>query len=224
MKPRIKVDGTFMAVGALLTVAFYFLPGIYFRNQTFELATFFLGVVCLLKGVFLRMFARGHKKSFSQQGHGLVKTGPYSLLRNPMYFGTFTTGLGFVLMLWPAWLWPIYVGIFYWRFIKQVRTEEQHLTQMFGQEYRDYCQQTPRFFPSVKRALTINVKEIFPWHEGWDTKEKRNIPVVLLIALVAEILQEKVLLGRVDGVLTLAVFIAAVALFGLILVFHYSRK
>ena len=78
----------------------------------------------------------------------LMTDGPYRLSRNPMLSGTFLYLIGICLWLWrwPSWLcFAIFVIIM----LIQVHTEEKRLLNDFGDEYRDYCQRTGRFFPKI---------------------------------------------------------------------------
>lgn len=75
----------------------------------------------------------------------LVTDGIFAHVRNPMYLGflTLTTGLSFVfagefLMLAALGLWfVLHTGV--------VRREERYLTARFGDAYRDYMRQVPRY-------------------------------------------------------------------------------
>jgi protein-S-isoprenylcysteine O-methyltransferase Ste14 len=83
----------------------------------------------------------------------LVKTGPYSLCRNPLYFFStiLAVGFGFCTRTISA---PIFVlivlGVLYYF---QIRHEEQRLTTQFDAEFRSYFQSIPRFFPSFRRYV-----------------------------------------------------------------------
>lgn len=80
----------------------------------------------------------------------LVQEGPFSLLRNPLYFGNLILSLGLSIMPGIAILpWAV-VLIFYVQYIPIVLWEEQKLRGIFGQSYIDYCQKVPnRWFPSL---------------------------------------------------------------------------
>ena len=123
----------------ILTGLLYQFPRVYYANRFFDNILDFIGLSVMLKGVYIRMAARGHKKAHSNQGEGLVTTGLYSYTRNPMYLGTFLVGAGFVLIVWPWWSLPIFGWLFYLRFKKQVLKEEKHLRGLFKEEYKIYC-------------------------------------------------------------------------------------
>lgn len=80
----------------------------------------------------------------------LIRIGPYSMTRNPLYFFSFLgfTGIGFATETFTCGLgFPLLFLIGYQSII---RREEEHLRSTFGPAFMDYCARTPRFFPSLK--------------------------------------------------------------------------
>jgi protein-S-isoprenylcysteine O-methyltransferase Ste14 len=83
----------------------------------------------------------------------LVTTGPYAIVRNPIYSGAlvFLPSLALVaanwLMLLPGLL---LCAILY----KYVGEEEATLVAHFGDAYREYMTRTPRLVPKLRRART----------------------------------------------------------------------
>jgi protein-S-isoprenylcysteine O-methyltransferase Ste14 len=114
-----------------------------------------LGVILFVAGGALRLwpvFVLGGRFSglvAIQQGHTLVTTGVYSVIRHPSYLGllvgtlgrglTFRSVIGVVLT---AMIVPVLVA--------RIRSEENLLRQHFGAEYEAYCSRTPwRLMPRV---------------------------------------------------------------------------
>jgi protein-S-isoprenylcysteine O-methyltransferase Ste14 len=76
----------------------------------------------------------------------LVVEGPYRFTRNPMYSGmilAYTGGCGVVSTLWPMLLLPFAVMTLY---VLVIRREERHLTEAFGESFRDYQRRVGRWF------------------------------------------------------------------------------
>ena len=107
MKSRIKIDSAILSFIIILTGLLYWFPYLYPVGPGADNILDFIGLLVVLKGTFLRMAARGYKKSNSKQGKGLVMGGPYQFVRNPMYLGSFMMGAGFILIVWPWWSLPI---------------------------------------------------------------------------------------------------------------------
>jgi protein-S-isoprenylcysteine O-methyltransferase Ste14 len=83
------------------------------------------------------------------QGTGLVTTGPYRLVRHPIYIGLvlLTTGEALAFGSWPA-LMIMLCGIiptFAWR----AHAEEALLSQTFGESYALYRKQTKMIIPHL---------------------------------------------------------------------------
>jgi protein-S-isoprenylcysteine O-methyltransferase Ste14 len=83
----------------------------------------------------------------ADQGTGLVTTGPYRLIRHPIYFGLSILAMGEALAFssWPAVLvaFSAIVPTFVWR----ARVEETLLTDIFGDRYAHYRRQTRMMIP-----------------------------------------------------------------------------
>jgi protein-S-isoprenylcysteine O-methyltransferase Ste14 len=75
----------------------------------------------------------------------LVIEGPYRFTRNPMYTGmiiAYIGGCAVVQSLWPLVTLPLAIVTLY-RYV--IRREERHLTEAFGDEYREYQSQVGRW-------------------------------------------------------------------------------
>jgi protein-S-isoprenylcysteine O-methyltransferase Ste14 len=103
------------------------------------------GWLLLLAGIVFRFWATayigGHK------GEQVIAQGPYSLCRNPLYFGNFLIALsiGVFLQSLVFTLGVLMASGCY--LFTTVRTEERELSVRFGQEYLAYCRRVPRFWP-----------------------------------------------------------------------------
>ena len=112
------------------------------------------GVAFLLAGLGLYAAARRTLGRFFSEavrvtpGQRLITSGPYHLVRHPIYLGGILYGLsipmianslyGFVIMLVPI---PM---LFY-----RIRFEERILVSRFGQEYLEYAHKTKKLIPYV---------------------------------------------------------------------------
>ena len=80
--------------------------------------------------------------------HSLVVTGPYRWVRHPLY----TVGIAFWLGLSifaAKWIFLVFVlGAIAFLVVRTPR-EEANLLERFGDDYRDYCARTGRFFPKL---------------------------------------------------------------------------
>jgi len=74
----------------------------------------------------------------------LVTTGAYRVSRHPIYFGTFLvfTGTGIACA---SWIFLLGAAIWMISFHFGVKDEERFLLEQYGDAYREYMQQTPRW-------------------------------------------------------------------------------
>jgi len=85
-----------------------------------------------------------------KEGHSLITTGPYSLIRHPMYtsLSIIFIGLAIVASFWPLWILILLMTIFFFRIVKR---EEDMMIDEFGDEYVSYIERTGRYFPKLRR-------------------------------------------------------------------------
>ena len=224
MKIRIKIDTALLILTVVLTVFLFASQDVYPQNTWVDNILDFLGMMIVLKGTLLRMSARGHKKAYSQRGESLVATGPYMLVRNPMYLGSFLIGLGFVMLVWPVWLMPVFALMFYLRFIRQISEEEKQLSGLFGSGYKHYCDRVPRLFPTVESLLNCKTKEAFNLQETFSTKEIWGLIAWPIVAVILETIQEIFVFGQTDIYKTVYLFTGAVLTFVIVFVIRYIYK
>jgi protein-S-isoprenylcysteine O-methyltransferase Ste14 len=106
------------------------------------------GVFFVIAGLALRSWAAGilHKNS------RLTTVGPYSLIRNPLYAGSFLMMLGFCLLLDNLWDISVIVVPVVILYVVKVRQEEKLLANLFPSQWPTYSASTPRFIPRLKRT------------------------------------------------------------------------
>lgn len=119
----------------------------------YEIRSNFLCLLFILFGITLDLFALIQFRRANttimpttpEKSRQLVKTGVYRLSRNPMYLGMalnligLVWGLGNLLSFFGVLVFFCYINRF------QIQPEEKVLTQLFGQDYQDYCRQTRRW-------------------------------------------------------------------------------
>ena len=224
MKKRIQIDSSILTFVIVFTFLMYKFPHIYPAGESTDNVLDFVGMLFIMKGVLLRMAARGFKKANSARSQALVTDGIYALTRNPMYLGSFYIGTGFVLIVWPWWTWLIFAALFYLRFKKQVLAEEKFLTTMFGEEYKKYCQKVSRVFPSLASLRKAKYREILNPQYLFSTKDARGLFWWPVLAVVLETIQENVVYYESSVPQTVMIFLSAMALFAAITYAEYQTR
>jgi protein-S-isoprenylcysteine O-methyltransferase Ste14 len=117
-----------------------------------------LGVSIFILGLLLRIWAQQHLHYRLRVKKHLVTTGPYSFMRNPVYLGNLLICLGSVVTSELLWLVPIALFYCFGIYSLAVRYEEGHLTEKYGESYRKYMLEVPRWFPRTIRFETLRIK------------------------------------------------------------------
>lgn len=84
----------------------------------------------------------------------LTMTGPYDVVRNPLYLGTMLMTAGLLLMLsapsrpeLTAGLWAFAAASFGWIYYVTIKAEEAFLLQTYGQDFAAYMRRVPAILP-----------------------------------------------------------------------------
>jgi len=77
----------------------------------------------------------------------LVTSGPYHLVRHPIYSGVLLAGVGTAVAL--SWLWLIAVGLAGVYFAYSAKVEERNMATQFPEAYPAYRRSTRMFIPFI---------------------------------------------------------------------------
>jgi len=113
---------------------------------------FAVGAVPFALGLAARLWAQMHLHYRLAVKTVLTRTGPYRYCRNPIYVGNTLILLGMTAMAGVLWFLPV---MLVWAAIVYglvVRYEEGHLTRKYGEPYREYVAQVPRWLPRPPAA------------------------------------------------------------------------
>jgi protein-S-isoprenylcysteine O-methyltransferase Ste14 len=133
----------------------YFQSG--WRAQSFVPSTDLIGVTGLLLvivGITFSIWARlqlGGNWSASvtvKQGHTLIRRGPYTIVRHPIYAGLLISVFGVALIVGEI-RGLLGVGVLFLSFWLKSRVEEQFMLEQFGADYRSYQQRVKALIPYV---------------------------------------------------------------------------
>jgi len=125
----------------------------------YSVAFIAIGTIMVVAGLALRVWSiRTLGKFFTAtvrlvNGHRLIRSGPYNIVRHPSYTGAYVSLIGSsVLLQAPIGfiLGSILMALAYY---VRLQAEEAMLKEAFGQEYRDYQASTPALIPG-KRLLS----------------------------------------------------------------------
>ena len=186
MKRRVRVHG-FIIFCTLLVVTVF--PRMFLRSGSLGLLEEVLstvGIACVLMGQIFRLSSRGFKSEQSKNGGALVESGPYSLVRNPMYLGIILIGLGLVMMLFKWWAICVFLVVFTAIYIRLIFQEERKLAKLFGAIFEAYRKKVPTIIPSFSTALKSEISNYLPLRTSWLKREIGSICGVLVFALAVK--------------------------------------
>jgi protein-S-isoprenylcysteine O-methyltransferase Ste14 len=149
--------------GCLLQFALFFLHALsayFFFDPDFSKIdlknpTFIPAMICIMPGlvlVALSLIQLGVSDSIGVKVSGLRQKGIYRYSRNPGIVASVPLYSGFVL-LWPSWAGIIWLIDLWIMLHMMVLTEEEHLVHIFGDEYKQYCNRTPRYLGWVNKNV-----------------------------------------------------------------------
>ena len=145
---------TFLIVIVLLSVPRIPLPWLYRQLWPAGMWTFWIGAAVTVGGLLFAVWARRHLgRNWSnavtiKQGHELITTGPYALVRHPIYTGILTGFLGTAIALSQVRGVIGFVLIFVVLWAK-LRREEEWMRSQFGETYVSYVHQTSALVPYI---------------------------------------------------------------------------
>jgi len=114
--------------------------------------SFWLGASVMIAGLLFAVWAREHlgenwsRSVTIKQGHELITTGPYAVVRHPIYTGFLAGFLGTAIALSQVRGFISFVLIFLVLWLK-LRMEEQWMRSQFGQTYATYAHETAALVP-----------------------------------------------------------------------------
>lgn len=111
-----------------------------------------IGGAIFLTGIAIRIWAQQHLHYRMGIHKQLTTTGPYRLVRNPLYIANILTYVGATFFSELIWFAPVTMlwGIGAYSLV--IRYEEEHLLEKYGDSYQEYLQEVPRWIPK-KTAL-----------------------------------------------------------------------
>ena len=142
-----------------------------------------IGFVVVLLGEAIRTWAAG----YIEKDKTLTRDGPYRLVRNPLYLGSFLIGLGAVIISHSPWLLLAFALLFLSTYLPTILREEKFLAQKFPADYLEYKKDIPSFFPSLKlilRKQNFSSELKFSWQRVKKNKEFHTGIALFLILII----------------------------------------
>lgn len=150
--------GNLSLLGLLLLCLMLFMPNLVFHYAvSFKLPDTMIGyagalislaglVFCLVSVLFFKSAS----KVLCMDAGNLTVSGPYLYSRNPQYVGWLIFLFGYALLDWSWWCFAA-LAVVAVSLHLLVLIEEEHLQRVFGDRYRDFLRQVPRYAGLARR-------------------------------------------------------------------------
>jgi isoprenylcysteine carboxyl methyltransferase (ICMT) family protein YpbQ len=112
----------------------------------------FSGFLLMMAGMFFRAWSSGYINKDKE----LATEGPYSLTRNPLYFGSLILGSGIAVASNNMITYLIFIVYYFAFFTFLIAIERKRMRQRFGQQYESWAKEANLFFPKLKKIEKFN--------------------------------------------------------------------
>jgi protein-S-isoprenylcysteine O-methyltransferase Ste14 len=149
----LRIITIFVAI-VLLSTTWIPLPWLYQPVWRVGFWPFWIGAAITVSGLLFSVWARGHLgRNWSSQvsikeDHELITTGPYSVVRHPIYTGILVGFLGVAIAVSEMRGFVVLVLLFLMLWAK-LRKEEQWMRSQFGETYATYVRRTAALVPYI---------------------------------------------------------------------------
>ena len=145
----------------------------------------YYALIVVAFGLLIRLWASG----YIHKSQEVTASGPYKLIRHPLYLGNFICGLGFAFFVNVWWLVVVYIPVFLIVYYKKMKLEEEFLISKFGEQYKEYQKTTNLFIPNPTKLLIRDTNK-FSWKCYIHNREHLNLIGGILILLFCLAYQE----------------------------------
>ena len=135
-------------------------PAAFMRNETVDMVFDLIGLAISVAGLLLRVVSRDWKIAYGKDC--LVTGGPYSVVRHPMYVGSFLAGLGLCIILGSIAFTAVYVVCFIFVHSRIARREDKYMDGRWPEEHKSYAASVPACIPSI-----FGVVRLFSCYRRW---------------------------------------------------------
>lgn len=149
-------------------------------NLALEISGFTLLGIAALGRIWSAAYISGKKSKV------LVTDGPYSIMRNPLYFFSFLGFIGAGLAFESLFVASAFAAIFFLTHWPTILKEERKLGEIFGETFDAYKTQVPRFIPAPWRLTNADSVAVSPRVFSKAIMESSMIIAVFLCAHTIE--------------------------------------
>ena len=128
-----------------------FLILIYALTSTTNSLAAAIGLSAAMLGTVVRSYASG----YIMKNKELAQSGPYALVRHPLYTGNILLVMGFSVANTSLWAIPLALTFFWFYYPTAIEYEDRKLHGIFGQAWQDWASRTPALVPRFANAANV---------------------------------------------------------------------
>ena len=136
---------------------------------------FWAGAIVTVIGVLFRLWASG----FVMKNKELATTGPYALVRHPLYTGNIIMLVGYCLANGQVWPWVVGALFLWFWYPPTITYEDKKLHRIFGDSWLVWSSKTPALIP---KGLAFKSADGTSWSFAKSMKQNWE-PVIVAYAL-----------------------------------------
>ncbi len=126
----------------------------YYNEMENDFIIWPLGIAIIFIGFLIRLWSTKYigrrTPSMKKKGKTLVDTGPYAIVRNPLYIGNIIIATGLSVLSKLIWFTPFVILYFFTLYHVVVLYEEKKLSERWEDEYLAYFNEVPRWIPRLR--------------------------------------------------------------------------
>ena len=149
---------------------------------------FAAGLLLIVTGEALRLWSVHHigaiSRTRSDRLGRLIASGPFAVVRNPLYIGNIALWAGFAVTAGLFWLVPLVVLLLMCEYHAIVRWEETLLETRLGDSYRLYAARVHRWWPTWIGPGASRSDAAFSWRQTLFSERGTLIAIAVGIALM----------------------------------------
>jgi protein-S-isoprenylcysteine O-methyltransferase Ste14 len=137
-----------------------------------------IGLGVALPGMLFRFYASGYIIKNKQ----LAQSGPYALVRHPLYTGNIALVLGFAIANVSYWAIPVALFFFWFWYPTAIEYEDRKLRGYFGQTWDDWAARTPALIPRLSNISKMGSGQ---WSFATSLRKNGEIIIVAFVLICA---------------------------------------
>jgi protein-S-isoprenylcysteine O-methyltransferase Ste14 len=143
-----------------------------------EPVTAAIGMTAAIIGMLIRLYASGH----IMKNRELAHTGPYAVVRHPLYTGNILLVTGFALANVSFWAIPLALFFFWFYYPTAIEYEDRKLRGIFGQQWQDWAATTPALMPQLSKLAGMRSGE---WSLAKSLRKNGEILITVFVLACA---------------------------------------